>query len=387
MESTVYFNFPEISLGSTVKVENMILLNDNRVTNIKYKDINYSAYAIYIAAEQDGQPSYLIVKCLSDINNTASDFVYVVIPLIKDATNNEKNNSDIDNLIKKPSPDYIHKLELNKYIKDNGKCYIHNNSTSPITFTLGQDSAISIKTYSGKKFYDKSALYANINANETNGSLKKQDMDWIMSCELLTEDGPTEKQTVDPGSTATTITLFLMVIIITGCAYLGGPIIYTELGMFKVAEQVLGGNHYSINIYCRITLLFVALLCLIQGSIANGKMLLFMSLALVLSYFAGTKGVLKIQGVSNMKGDDFATTKSPLQVYAAMISGDCYSLIGKIAKFSLCAILIGLFAGILEKMAKKENKAFSGIIFAYLIFSALVIPSIYYFNTSTNPSK
>ena len=46
MESTVYFNFPEISLGSTVKVENMILLNDNRVTNIKYKDINYSAYAI-----------------------------------------------------------------------------------------------------------------------------------------------------------------------------------------------------------------------------------------------------------------------------------------------------------------------------------------------------
>lgn len=387
MESTVYFNFPEISLGSTVKVENMILLNDNRVTNIKYKDINYSAYAIYIVAEPYNQPTYLIVKCLSDINNTASDFVYVVIPLIKDATNNEKNNSDIDNLIDKPKPDHIHKLELNKYIKDNGKCYIHNNSTSPITFTLGQDSAISIKTYSGKKFYDKSALDANINANETNGSLKKQDMDWIMSCELLTEDGPTEKQKVDPGSTATTITLFLMTIIISGCAYIGGPIIYTELGIYKVAKQVLGGNHYSINIYCRIILIFVAFLCLIQGSIANGKMLLFISLAIVLSYFAGTKGVLKVEGVSNMKGDNFATTNHPLQVFTEIIAGDCYSLIGKIAKWILFIVLIVLFCFIIDKMVKKDNKGFSGTIFIFIIFAALQIPSIYYFNTSTTPPK
>ena len=386
MESTVYFNFPEISLGSTIKVENRIIMNDNRVTNIKYKDINYSAYAIYIAAGQDGQPSYLIVQCLSDINNQASDFVYVAIPLIKDSTSNNKNKSDIDNLIDKPTtPDYKYKLELNKYLKDNGKCHISN--TSPITFTLGQDSAISIQTYSGKKFYDKSALDANINANETNGSLKKQDMDWIMSCELLTEDGPTEKQKVDPGSTATTITLFLMTIIISGFAYIGGPVIYTELGVFKVAEQVLGGNHYSINIYCRIILVFVAFLCLIQGSIANGKMLLFMSLALILSYFAGTKGILKVEGVSNMKGDDFATTKHPLQVFTEIIAGDCYSVIGRIAKWSLFAVLIGLFGGIIEKMAKKDNTAFSGIIFTFLIFAALQIPSIYYFNTSTNPPK
>jgi hypothetical protein len=392
MESTVYFNFPEITLEGTVDVGNQIALNDNRVTNIKYKDINYSAHDLYITDVPGGEPNYLIIKCLSDINNSESNYVYVVIPLIQ-SDPNDKNRSDIDNIIDKPISDTISKFELNKYIKDYGKCNIFIDDSSPVTISLGLDSAIPIQSYKGTKtFYGKDKLVGiNINTPQkngtANGSLKKQDMDWIMSCELLTEDGPTEKKKVDPGSTATTITLFLMVIMVSGCAYIGGPIIYTELGMFKMAEQVLGGNHYSINIYCRITLFFVALLCLIQGSIANGKMLLFMSMALVLSYFAGTKGVLKIQGVSNMKGDDFATTKSPLQVYSALVSGDCYSLLGRIAKFCLLAILIGLFGGLIEKMAKKQNKEFSGIIISYLVFSALVIPSIYYFNTSTTPPK
>ena len=377
--ATVYFNFPEISLGGNIDVSKEIILNDNRVTNIKFNEMNYTAYAVYITSGPDGIPTYLIVKCLSDINDTTSNHIYVAVPFRK--TDNATETSDIDAVIKTPNRS---KFELNKYIKDNGSCHFTDPNSFPITFTLGTDSAIPIQSYVGQNFYSISNLDTNIITDPMNGVLKKQEIDWVMSCELLTEDGPTEKEKVDPGSTATTITLFLMTILISGCAYIGGPVLYTELGMYKLAVRGLDSNHYSINVFWFITLCFMAFLCIIQGVSTNSQMLFFIAVGLILSYFSATRGVIKLDGVHNMNGDEFASTENPLRVYKEILFGDCYTFIGRIAKLSLFAVLTFVFFGIVGAMAVKNNPSFSSLVCVFLFFSLLQLASIYYFNRIAN---
>jgi len=374
--TTVYYNFPEISLGNGINSSKEILLGENRNTNIKVNDVNYTAYSIYVAGKDNDSslPAYLVVLCYSDINDQSSKSVYVVFPLTQ---TNSENLSDVDNIIQGKNDT---KFELNKYIKDADGCFITNLTESHITITLAK-SQISIKPIAGKDFYPQSNLSEmNINrGNNTNAVLKKQDMDWIMTCDLLTEDGPTEKQTVDPSSTATTITMFVMTILIALFSYSAAPIIYTEFGLFNLAQNVLGGNHYSINVYWFFALILLSFLSLVQGIITNKSILLFMSLSFILSYFAATRGVLKLTSVHNGKGDGFNSTSEPFAVYSQIFFGKCSSIIGSVVNISVFVVLLSLFSGIISTMALKDVFAFVTIICAFVLVSFLQLASLYYF--------
>lgn len=380
--TTVYFNFPEIILGKGIDSSKEILLGDNRNTNIKVNDVNYTAYSVYVVGKDTDSnvPEYFVILCYSDANDTTSKCVYVVFPVTQ--TNTDKQSSDVDNIIDGKSDI---KMELNKFIKDNGGCFITDLTASHITVTL-TNQPIPIKLVVGKQFYSKSNL-SEISIHlgkDTNAVLKKQDMDWIMTCDLLTEDGPTQKSKMDPPSASMTITMFFMTILITGCAYLAGPVVYTEFGMYKLAEKVLKGNHYSISVFWLITLSLLSFMCIIQGTVTNLPIYYFMGMALILSYFAAARGVLKLEGVHNMNGDGFATTARPIQVYSEIFFGSCNSLIGRIVKILIFIGLIGIFSGLVATMALKRIPEFTIHIVLFLFFSVLQIGSIYYFNEAVN---
>lgn len=381
--TTVYYNFPQILLGNGVDCSKEIVLGENRNTNIKVNDVNYTAYSVYVVGKDSDSksPEYFVALCYSDVNDRSSKCVYVVLPI---AQTNSKDNSDVDNIIQGANNT---SFELNQYIKNDEKCFITSLTEPYITITL-RTSVIPIKQVVGKEFYSKSNLSEiNINrGNNTNAVVKKKDMDWIMTCDLLTEDGPTVNEESESSSYATTITMFIMTIIIAVFGYIASPIIYNELGLYNLATELLDNNHYTITIFWLITLTLIAFLSLVQGITTNTPIFLFMSLALELTYFASVRGVLKLEGVgkktSGLQEIWFESTKDPFRIYQTILFAPNNTLIGKIIIRLIFFGLIILFIGMVTSMGLKNIVGFSTRAFLFILLSFIQLTSIYYFRTT-----
>lgn len=343
--TTLYYNFPAIPLplqGINSPSSHIIQLQNigQPLTNIQLNNINYSAKSLIIASSpaSSSTPGHLIIKCYEDINDTTSNLIFVAIPLIVPPEDTQE--SDIDKIIKSNGETVT--LTLNNYIKSGGGCVVPNTNSFPITITLDSDSAIPIKQYTDKKFYSVGNIPSlSINTNpksNTNSTLHQQDLDWIMSCELLTEDGPTEKKTVDPDSTATTISMFLMTIIIATAAYISAPVLYNEFGLFGLSEKL--DNHITMNIFWLINLSILAILSLTYGITSNNSLFSFIAFGLVLSYFSATSSILKMPGIANESGTWFLQSEGFFKIISEIFRIDCYSTIGLIIKFAVLFLYI-----------------------------------------------
>jgi len=361
------------------------------LTNIQLNDTTYTAYSIIIAKSANNPdastyPGHLIVKCLADVNDTTSNLIYFAVPLVVPTpTEGEPVFSDIDKIINATGG--ASTLTLNNYIKNGNTCVVPPPSF-PLTITLGQESAIPIQSSqaSFQKFYNSSKLSPTLNldpnvSQNKNGTLQQQDLDWIMSCELLTEDGPTKTQVVDPGSTATTISLFMMAIMISGATYIAGPIIYKEFGLKSLAENVLKGNHYTINIYWAITLLLTAFLTIIQAISSNHTTYYFIGIALGLCYFAGTSAILKLSGIANAEGTGFGNKDSTFGIYREILFGDCSSMTGKIVKIGVWIWLCSSFLGMMGAMKAGADSAFVGSLVMFIIVAFVQLIVVKYFSS------
>jgi hypothetical protein len=224
-------------------------------------------------------------------------------------------------------------------------------------------------------------------SNNKNAIVQQQDLDWIMSCELLTEDGPTEKQKVDPGTTATTISLFMMTIMISGATYIAGPILYNGLGMYNLASKTLNGNHYSINVFWGVTLILLAIMCIIQGIKSNDTIYYFIAIALILSFFSATSGVMKLKGVANAGETGFANTDGALKVYSEIFSRNCYSTTGFVLKILVFVFLVYSFLAMSGSMASGNQFVFVTHMLMFIGVSVLQLSAISYFNKVSNPSS
>jgi len=393
--TTVYYNFPPILIpmeGTDYTKEIQLPTVGQPLTNIQLNDTNYTAYSIIIAQTSNNvaastNPGYLIVKCYADINDTTSNLIYFSVPLVvPPPTSGESASSDVDKIINATGG--ASTLTLNTYIKTGGICVVPPASF-PLTITLGPESAIPIQfsQASFQKFYNSSKISPAINLDSNvsqnkNATLQQQDLDWIMSCELLTEDGPPKAQAVDPGTTATTISLFMMAIMIAGSTYIMGPIVYKESGLYALADKVMKGNHYSVNVYWGIALLLTAFLTVIQAIKSNHTTYYFIGIALGLSYFAGTSGVLKLDGIANAQGNGFKNTDSTFGIYYEILFGECSSATGKFVKWGVFAWFISSFIGMTVAMGLGVDTAFitSLVTFIGVAFFQLIV--VKYFSNS-----
>lgn len=396
--TTVYYNFPAISLplqGVPSPSSNEIQLSHigQPVTNIQLNNINYSTYSVIVASSQlnSNTPGHLIIKCYADVNDTTSNLIYLAIPLKTPDETKQTTASDVDNIIEAPTngtPTVT--LNLNNYIKNGGSCVVPSINSFPVTVTLDSTSAIPIHNYVNNTFYTISsipglAVDSNV-ANDKNATMQQQDLDWIMSCELLTEDGPTEKHQVDPGTTATTITLFMMTIIIACTTYIAGPILYTNLGMFKLAKDNLGDNHYSINVYWGLILNLVALMCISQGIKLNSAIYYFIAIALILSFLSGTSAVMKLKGVANADDSGFENKGPMFAVFFEIFSSECYSKTGRILKYIIFGFLVAWFFVMAISLASGNQVAFVTNMFIFMCIALLQLRAISYFNKITAPN-
>lgn len=392
--TSVYYNFPPILIpmkGTDYTKEIQLPTVGQPLTNIQLNDTNYTAYSIIIAKSANNPdastyPGHLIVKCLADVNDTTSNLIYFAVPLVVPTpTEGEPVFSDIDKIINTTGG--ASTLTLNNYIKNGNTCVVPPPSF-PLTITLGQESAIPIKSSQAfQKFYDSLKISPPLNLDQNvtqnkNATLQQQDLDWVMSCELLTEDGPTKSQSTDPGTTAITITLFMMTIMISGMTYIASPIIYKELGLKTLGDNVLNGNHYTINIYWAITLLLTAFLTIMQSIISNHPTYFFIGVSLGLSYIAGTTAVLKIPGIANNEGTGFEKNKETkaFEIYSEIYSGECSSPIGRFVKWIVFGVLGFSCLGMLGAMKTGVDSAFVFSLNIFIIMAFIQLVVVKYFS-------
>lgn len=382
--TTVYYNFQEIDIDKKgAKCSDKINLPNvgQPLTNIQLNDVNYSASGIYVTGSDSNNdtPTYFVVECLEDVFNLYSNKIYIVFPLTVDPDTNNHKLSDIDNIIDPSSSNAT--VNLNKYVskEGQGRCVVPSSRTFPLTITLDSKSAILIKQYAGKTFYTLGningiSIDKNPDAN-SNSALIHKDLDWIMSCELLTEGGETEKSQVDLDSTSTIISLFMMTILISTVTYSSGPILYNQLKMNELATVVLEKNHYSINLYWKIHLFIVAILCFGQSIKANNSFFLFIAIALVLSYFSGTNAMTKVIGVGNSDKTDIDRVNDPnqsdFQVFYEVFKS-CATTGGYILRICTFILLLLTLSGMIVSIAMGNSIAFVSILIFYFILVILL---------------
>lgn len=386
--TSLFFNFPEVSLslvGIDSSKEIRFTKSEQPVTNIQLNNTNYTAYSIFIASTSISSktPGHLIVKCLEDIKRTESNAVYIAFPFKKNESENESDKNVIDHIIK--SGEETVKLTLNNFIKKGGECFIPNINAFPVMITLGMDSAIPIQQYS-QEFYPIGLLGLSPESDvsrKKNASLQMQELDWIMSCDLLNEDGEVKKDQIDPGTTATTISLFMMAILIACASYIGGPILYSTLGMKKLAETNTHLNHYSINVFWCINLTLIAVMCIIKGGASKDIIFYFVAIALLLSFFAGTTGVLKDADISSDSGSGFKETDKMFAVFFEIFRLECSTKTGFAMKIFVFILLIYAFSVLCASM--NNAMLFTSHLIMYLVVVVLMLSAISYFNAVTNP--
>jgi len=299
-----------------------------------------------------------------------------------------ENKSDVDNIIAATAETAVVPIKLNSYIKTGGSCVITSATTFPLTITLDEDASIPIHNPpTGNIFYQLSNIVPGVDSNvkdHKNATMQQQDLDWVMSCELLTEDGAKNEQ-VDPGTTATTISLFFMSIMIAGAANFVGPIIYTGVGMSKLAG-ILNDNHYSINVYWGITLVALAILCIVQGVKSNTSIYYFVAIGVILSYFSATSGVLVLGKTfsppfSTEDGSGFKKTEKAFQIYSEIFSWECYSTVGMILKFLAFFLMVSTFITMMGAVAAGWSQlTFVGYMCIYLLLAMVQLVAIKFFN-------
>ena len=361
MTIPVYYNFKPITVTvnkDDYKKGAIMLSTQNSIANVRVNDVNYFAISLYIK-KQDSSEYYIVVKCVADPLESNSNVLFFVVPLVNPGGTTA--DSDVDNIMNGGAST----LDLQKYLIP-GAAFISENMNNSIT-VLVKSSSISVKK-SLTDAYSNAIPNLQLNANIP-ATVTQQELDWVMSCDLLDENGeaypnPTMNGSTSSVDSANTITFLMMSLMIAGAAYLIGPTIYNLGGLSKVAELIGNAgaaNHYSINIYWGIILVLSAIFCVIRGALIKQDMYYFLAIGLILSYFSATSAILKLEGVANSTGSGFKNTSSMFGYIAALSNSGSELAMTKTMKPAIrmaAAFLFyaGMIAGIILMSVGVEKK-------------------------------
>ena len=354
----VYFNFKPITAvleKNDYKKGEIILTNPNPIANVKVDDENYFAYSLFIFTKTTSE-YYLVIKCLVDPTVPSSKTVYFAIPLKRAE---RKEQGIVDKLMEGGT------VVVNLIIPPGDAKISPDTKQQHITVMLSDTATITVRdSLMSASNVLPPGLDLNVSAAAT---LIQQELDWVMSCDLLDENGeaypnPTTNGHATSVDSANTITFLMMSLMIAGAAYLIGPTIYNLGGLNKVAGLISDGatpNHYSINIYWGIILILSAVFCVIRGALIKQDLYYFLAIGLILSYFAATSAILKLEGVANGTGSGFKNTNSmfgylkAISTSSSMLDGSIGTSIRKAAAFLYYA---GMISGIVLMSVGVEKK-------------------------------
>jgi hypothetical protein len=331
MSVIVYYNFPKISLnlnGIGDPLQSIIQYTNSSgqtTNNIKYNEQNYSAQNFYFKTDAKGNQNYFLVECL-DSNSIP---LFIAIPLILSNDGSTHSKTDIDTIISSGNTPDI-PLTLNNIIsttKNSISIYTSNNVVTVVTepFQISTQTLTGVKTIQDN--FNTDVILSATTANPAiPGTLQLQtDLDWVMTCELLTEDGEVA-QIVEQESAAITITYFMSALIVVCFVYIVSPIFYKELFINRGVLAKLNYNHYAINFYFAIFFIVLSATFLIYGIRTNTRGFYFIFMAIILSFFSGRTAVFAIPGIANSNGTDFAKLDDPFSVFIAFFKGTyCHS--------------------------------------------------------------
>jgi hypothetical protein len=383
MSVIVYYNFPKISLnlnGITKPLTSIIQYTNSSgqtTNNIKYNEQNYSAQNFYFKTDAKGNQNYFLVECL-DSNSIP---LFIAIPLILSNDGSTHSKTDIDTIISSGGKPDI-PLTLNNIIsttKNSISIYTSNNVVTVVTepFQISTQTLTDVNKIDS--FNTDVILIATNEKPAIPGTLQLQtDLDWVMTCELLTEDGEV-LQMVEQESAAITITYFMSALIVVCFVYIVSPIFYKELFINRGVLAKLNYNHYAINFYFAIFFIVLSATFLIYGIRTNTRGFYFIFIAMILSFFSGRTAVFAIPGIANSNGTDFAKLDDPFSVFIAFFKGTycpspslnfvqhfvyplLFSFYGQIIVMVICVVLF--ISTTIAGIVKQNISAFiTGIVF------------------------
>lgn len=374
--TSIYHDFPTLAVplqgtNDHKTVIRLLKTAEQPITNVQYNSNNYTAESIVLCDYKDsvGTFGYFVVKCYQDPNSTSSNLIYVALPLVMGG--NDATETDVDAIINgiKSKSSSLVTVDIDSHIDDSQKCTTMGPTAGgefPVTITFSKPITLKQTNVPPLQFYPNSSL-SGLNIGQTkNAQPQKKDLDWIMTCEMLGDDGNSKdvKVNVNP-PTATTMSYFAMVLLIVCAAYYAGPMFYKATG---IEDYVSGNNsgfdHFSVNVFVGFNMLIAAVLSIFYG-LQNGAVFSFIGLSILFSFRAGTVGILSSKEISdNYKNDNWFKFYSN----GLFAKGMVYGII------SLVLLTIGI-SSMSTSMALKKDVGFSislGV-FVALIFAILVV--------------
>lgn len=315
--TTIYHDFPSFDvplqgIQNHKTIISILKTAEQPIANIQYNNNNYTSESIVICNYKDavGTFGYLVIKCYQDTKNTSSNLIYVTLPLV--IGGNDVTETDIDKIINgiKENSSSLVTVDIDSYIDDSKKCTVNSpkeGGNFPATITFSEPITLKQTNSPSLELYENTNL-SGLNISQTkNAQCQKKDLDWIMTCELLGDDGNVKDVKVNANPpTAITMSYFAMILLIVCASYYAGPMFYKVSGV----EDYVKGNldkfdHFSVNVFVGFNMLIAAVLSIFYG-IQNGMVFVFIGLSLLLSYRAGTVSILSSKEISeNYKNDNW----------------------------------------------------------------------------------
>lgn len=405
--SIINFNFPTIDLnlnGIAQPTETQIKYNTSSSnTNIQYNSNNFTATTFYFT--NNSGTNYFVVKCHDDpIDISKSSYIYFVFPLELSNTDEKTSETDIDNIIKSTGTKVV-SLTLNTIISSNRLRSVNiytstPTSSSKVVVTLVTNPIkIATKATEFPRVYDvNNILKITLSGTSVSALIHRQDLDWQMDCELLTEDDNSTTNIPNlnnQDTTATTITLLSMIIIIACVGYISAPVIYqldlstnpskdNVRSICKFVEnhfKLSSGkpNHYAINVYFGLFFVFMGAILFINGIVTNTKIYHFFAISVVLFYFSSTSSIVKSHDIGNPDKNQFINTDSPIMVFTKYYDSlwhfkdsDDWLSYGGFFIVGFCVTLVSVIL-MLTGIGKKMNEFFFAGIALYVLSPVIIL--------------
>lgn len=390
--ATIYHDFPAfaVPLQGTNDHKTIIRLlktAEQPITNIQYNDNNYTSESIVFCNYKDavGTFGYLVVKCYQDPNNTSSNLIYVALPLVMGG--NDAKETDIDAVIDgiKSKSSSLVTVDIDSHIDDSKKCTVNGpreGGNFPATITFSEPIKLKQTNSPPLEFYENTSLKGLNIVQNANAQCQKKDLDWIMTCELLGDDGNVKNVKVDVNPpTATTMSYFAMVLLIVCAAYYAGPMFYKVSNIEDYVKGNLSNfDHFSVNVFVGFNMLIAAVLSIFYG-IQNGAVFSFIGLSILLSYRAGTVGILS----SNEISDNY-NNKNWYKFYINGLFPDDKSTTKFIAIVSLFLLTAGI-SSMSTFMALKDDVGFSISLGTFVALIFLILSGYAYYFKPPPPTE
>jgi len=301
--TSLFYNYDTMKITGLTSgsVKHLIALPQSTSTNLKYKNVQYSAiHLFFYKTSSPAEPKYyMIIQNLVSGSDAKHNAILFAIELISGAS----TATEVDKILNGTETSV--EITLNNQVTDGGDIDIVSTSNSIYVITLRTKMSVLQSSYSDlntKGFLTKdSTEIKNFLTNfdeylpkggtdASPGKVRKTILDWQIDCTLLGEDSE-YAETVVANSDNTSIMdnlqlAFVLILIVSGI-YLATPAIFQRLVLpIAISHSAVALPLKSIDIYWTVVGFFAILVLFIYGIAAKQNMMYFILICIFLLFLA-----------------------------------------------------------------------------------------------------